>query len=732
MRKIFCFIDTQESFTGKLKNYIENADAIGDEVHLYTDFCRFNYSPNDILAIIDSEINLNEKNTDYIFLSNIKNLFFVVYRLYHQIFNCFIYYNQPNACNYELTGVYKQIQSMNFMEKERLTKPIYTNEDKLLFKNCRLPVLDYELILQSTDVDDANRTKEKVRKYYRVHGYYYLFEPVLSEHKIVIDTDKKDTAHDSVPYQFPGFGYMQYEFSYDEEMLNHLFSQFDMSLDHIQNIPGILDELSDAMHNYPPFYYVGTCCIMDDASQLINPEDIVRSLLLLSYLMIETKKPYYFDGFLKITIDNPYLSSEDKYSIWHQCKRNLFIGSVMESSQSGQLLSKLYDKVFYEYYEGLSDVLEVIPKEERNKDIIVIFTVQFLSEKHAPSRTALERCYTLAKAFGKKILLINTKEMLTRTGFLPMYKISVGNMIEEYSNIDYLVYHNVNIPFYQPKEDMPSVPAIRKIIHMVREVKPYLIFSIGNGSITADLCGQIVPEAAMGVVFSNLTFTKGTFSVIGRKIADAEWDALIRQGYQKSSIIESTFTFELLPKKRTITRDYFNLPEDRFVLVTVGTRLDDDINDEFIEVIQNTFQWGTFLVFAGNFTKYNVLCDRYPELKNHSACIGYYDDVLSLMEICDLYVNPRRSGGGFSIVEAFHEGIPGVTINTGDVAIAAGDDFCVNDYNEMLEMIKKYKDDRLFYNRMSEKALAREKVVTDSAAAMKDIIDKIQNNPLFF
>ncbi len=74
----------------------------------------------------------------------------------------------------------------------------------------------------------------------------------------------------------------------------------------------------------------------------------------------------------------------------------------------------------------------------------------------------------------------------------------------------------------------------------------------------------------------------------------------------------------------------------------------------------------------------------------------------------------------------------GVTVDYADVAVSGGPDFCVNGYEEMLFMIKRYITDSEFYKVMSQKARERERVVTDSKVAMEDIIKKIENNPLYF
>lgn len=737
MRNIFCFIDGQDNLPEQFTSYIEELDAMGDVVYMYTDVCELKGNPNDILYVVDEIISKEDEKVPSIFMSNISNLFQIIYRLYHQVFDAFIYFRQEDVREYYLGGVYESIFSVKISDKEILYKPIYTNDLKFSIEGCKYEVKNYKVLTDPKNSIGLNFSNEKsfpvIRKYYYIDGLYYLFEPVYAEQKIVIYNNENNQSASTVDFTFPGYENLQYMYEYDAVMLNKLFGLLDNISDrNINEIGKILETMEEEMKGYFPFILCMTCSILEDAIQPDGKEGMQNTLLFLTFLLQTTGRCQYLKQLLNISIKSSLLSCENKFFIWNQCKRYLFTNIVTGDSATGLLMNELYNKIYQEYKEKLAIDLYPIRKEDRNDNLIVIFTTQFLSERHAPTRTALERCYTLSKKLGKSILLINTKEQLPSLGMTLVYHPSTGNVLEEYSNKTHYQYKDLLIPYYQPRELMPAISVIRDIIKSVRELKPSFIFCIGGSSIAADLCGKIVPEASIGTVFSSIPTTAGAFSVIGRKVEDIEWSYLYKIGCQKENIIESTFTFELSPRERTITRESFHIPSDKFILVTVGTRLDTDVNEEFIEVIQKTFSWGTHIVFAGFFSKYEHFCSKYPDFKENSTYIGYYDDMLALMEICDLYVNPRRFGGGFSIVEAFHEGTPGVTIQMGDIAVAAGEDFCVDNYEEMLQVIKRYIEDQEFYCIMSQKAIEREKVVTDSASAMNEIISKIQESPLFF
>ena len=100
------------------------------------------------------------------------------------------------------------------------------------------------------------------------------------------------------------------------------------------------------------------------------------------------------------------------------------------------------------------------------------------------------------------------------------------------------------------------------------------------------------------------------------------------------------------------------------------------------------------------------------------------------MEICDLYVNPPRLGGGFSVIEAFDKGKPGVYMKVGDVYTSGGEDFAVDTYDDMYNEIIRYKEDKVYYDEMAQKGRERAKLMTSSVEAIRDIDEQICNRIL--
>ena len=73
-----------------------------------------------------------------------------------------------------------------------------------------------------------------------------------------------------------------------------------------------------------------------------------------------------------------------------------------------------------------------------------------------------------------------------------------------------------------------------------------------------------------------------------------------------------------------------------------------------------------------------------------------------------------------------------MTLRYGDVAASAGLDFCVDDLEEMRQIIIRYITDHNFYHVMSKKALQRSNELFDSKGAMEHILNEMEQRELWF
>ncbi len=432
-------------------------------------------------------------------------------------------------------------------------------------------------------------------------------------------------------------------------------------------------------------------------------------LMKMSYNVQYTRN--YIDIVKKLDLDY-----DNKYFLTGQFKRYVFLNRVAVDDNISENIDKMYIECF-EHFKLDKRLKNKIPIEERNGDIVVVLTMQYLDETHAPTKTVNERVAALKK-LGKKVFIINTTEQHTLKGAVPLYDIEPGRVIEENDGLNHIEEIASNM-FQFPKE-CSLEQKLDLLIQLLKNIKPIYVLAVGTKSLMADLAGLLVDTASMTVVFSSLPFTMNKIKILGRKLRKDEVEK-----YKNIDIIESRFTFEMKKQKAHFTKKQYGIPETKFILVVVGTRLHDEMTHDFLKMLDKLSKSECYTIFAGNFEKFDNCMEDYCNLKYNSKYIGYCKDILALMEIIDLYVNPDRSGGGYSVIEAAYKGKPAVYLKKGDVYTAGGEDFAVKSFKQMYDMILKYKADVVFYKKMAQKAVERAALMTSSVESMQEIDNEI-------
>lgn len=464
--------------------------------------------------------------------------------------------------------------------------------------------------------------------------------------------------------------------------------------------------------------------------KLETANDLLK-IYLASFLLNIFKKSEYAQLILNTAINSLALDGNNRFFIMYQLTSAGFTDFKISSAVSGSLSKELYNKVFEEFSEKVGEY-KFVPKKKRDKDLVFVITSQFLNLNHGPTKTALDRCYSLIKYMDKRVILINTAELLTTKGILAMNNITIGSKIEKYTKLDKFPYKDIEVSYYQPSCGMPDVVECINILNMVKKYKPHMIFNIGGNSIVADLSSKIVPTITISTAGGYaVPPSKGQFFVIGRKPTENDYNYIISEGHKKEALIESLFTFDLKEQEHQYTRKDFSIPQDKFVIAMVGARLQKEVDEEFLEVLDKLTLKGAFIVSIGGYTLTERAQSKYPNLKCSFKDLDFQQDILASMELIDLYINPSRFGGGTSAVEAMYKSKPVLALNHGDVSILVEDEFTVKNYDEMIEVADKYINDKEFYDDKSKKAKHRSAELMDTKKHFRDLYNQIVSNPLF-
>jgi glycosyltransferase involved in cell wall biosynthesis len=450
----------------------------------------------------------------------------------------------------------------------------------------------------------------------------------------------------------------------------------------------------------------------------------------MTFLLQATNSLEIYKEMIKHIMEDDNFTKENRLYLYKQIGCYSFLHGEVRDSEIVDLTDDLYEQIYDLYWTELNQGYSYIPKEERNRDFVIVMTSQILDMNHGPTKTLLDRCYILDEYMNKKVFIINTAELLSSYQRIPCFDEVVGSYIEEYNDMNKWDYEGKVFDFFQCPDEMPQVSVVQELLDVVQRLKPYFIMTVG-GSLVGDLCSNIVPVIGLSTVPSDRMITNSTFQIIGRRVNDDDRAWMRKHGLPEEHMVESLFTSSFNPQTHHYTRQQLGLPENQFVVLLVGGRLDKEVDEECIRVLVRLAEKGIFIAFMGVLDTYDSLVEKWEPLKKQSAYLGFQEDVLAVNECCDAYLNPKRVGGGTSCAEALYKGLPVVTMDYGDVGVGAGPDFHVADYDEMYEKIIRYSEDKEYYGEMSQKAKQRAELLTDSKTSFVKAIRKVEESDTF-
>ncbi len=404
------------------------------------------------------------------------------------------------------------------------------------------------------------------------------------------------------------------------------------------------------------------------------------------------------------------LDWRQKYFIYQQIGSLIFLNPQLNEKDAVVGQWKLIEQIRDLCKAELTIELRQVSDEECNKNLVIVMTDQFITIQHGPTKTALDRCYVIKKKMHKNVFLINTADALPLVGEVPFFMIQVGNHIPEYIEKTEVEWKGEKFTYYQCDEGMPDIGEIEQVLLAIMKLKPSMIVAVGGTSILMALANEIVPTISIGLTQSGVVTTLTDYQVVDYNMLDYVKPIVEQSGRTMEHIIPGKFTFSLKPQTEFITRKDIGIPENAFVMAMVGARLDQEITDEFLTMLESVMNDRMMVVLIGVCDTYKDMISNHPLLENHVMYLGFCKDILSRLEVCDLYVNPIRAGGGTSVVEAMSKEKPAITINYGDVSGIVGERFCCETLGDMAKLIRRYEADTDFYHEQSiyAKAVADE------------------------
>lgn len=462
--------------------------------------------------------------------------------------------------------------------------------------------------------------------------------------------------------------------------------------------------------------------------QLYLFDDAKERIYILHFLLKETLDDKYIGELLKICIHDKSLSKENRNFMMWQIS-NIIFKINNRNIENKKLIIDLFKTVLSEFEIDLKEEFHFIQKENRRKKLVFVFISQFLSLNHSPSFIAVNLCYHLINELDYDVILIDTSECGSSIGAIELSEIGFRGVLEENSELSYIEYLGVSIPFCECGCIMPHNDINEDIMCNIKKSKPYFIISIGDKSIIAELCKKIVPVLTIALG-AELPISFSQFQFL-HKFQEDERDLLEELGLCEENLIRN-LKLPYYHKKlvEEITKKQFNIPEDKFIITIVGNRLDYDIKEKEIDLIRKILRNKVHILFIGIFSKFEEIIKDDEILKNGCTSIGYIKNFIGVLKLADLFLNTERIGNGYSSLMAINEGIPVVTFKDNDVSSTVGEEFTVDTYDLMETTISKYINDNQFYKLMKNKIIEKSKEYTKNNE-MSLIIQKMEQSKFF-
>lgn len=457
-----------------------------------------------------------------------------------------------------------------------------------------------------------------------------------------------------------------------------------------------------------------------DKLAYLNEKEIKDLLYLSSSMAIEGEDYLLKNKACKLLYSCCFETDLDIKELWNIywiISRKTFSDAHISISEN---LDELY-KYIYEKIERLIN-LNLDKLETPNKNLIILITSQFLQVEHAPTRRVLDYAYILVKKLGKQVVIINDSGLNYYPCRCLVQDVNM-NFMDIYNKTENIKYKDVIVPYMQISAYMPDIYCMKEMLMYIYDLNPGLIYNIGGSSLLADLCGKFAVTASLPCS-TDIPITMSKYLLVGRTLQDSDSDRIKRlESYQQ--IIETVINYVPVDNKVKYEREKYGLKESDFVIIVIGNRLDSEIDTEFLSLMNKIIkEENVHIMFVGNLSQKDKI-ERIVSNKEKLHFIGQINNANKMIAICNLYCNPKRSGGGRSSFEALHSGVPVVTLKYGDVYYTCGNTFTVQNYGEYFEKVQQYIYDKQYMGIMKTKAKKRAEYLSDIEKTQKDILDKI-------
>lgn len=349
-------------------------------------------------------------------------------------------------------------------------------------------------------------------------------------------------------------------------------------------------------------------------------------------------------------------------------------------------LGLLFQDLLFLHYQDWFHNFPAPPPFEARPDRAIILVSQLLAPPHAPTVDTYAKYHILSETFGYDVAIVNTNEapaIIT----LPFLHSMRANRAPQFSGWQ---TGPEGCRIFTPPCDMPGREGYQAIVDFVARWQPAFILSFGICNFSAEYLGRFTKVITMPAGIELLATRNSFASVTFRPLTDGDHTMIRHCGMEKVRIINALYNYDKPQVRLRYSRADFRLTEEDFVIAVVGTRLAEELDEENIVFLQTVLDHTpqSKIVFLGEINALALAAIEVRLGAERTRFPGFVRDVPAFYEqIADLYLNPKRGGGGTSGAHALAFGVPAFTRAYGHVASLTHPDFVFERDEELLAAI---------------------------------------------
>lgn len=399
-----------------------------------------------------------------------------------------------------------------------------------------------------------------------------------------------------------------------------------------------------------------------------------------------------------------------KHSLWArlndsiQFQTHLFLNPIYNQNyEEYKNLKCIYDNFLTEIQDEMNCTYSYIPLKDRRKKIILIVS-DIISIYHAPTKR-LRFIYQCYQNMGYEVKCYVCHLWSVEGSWDWDEYIYRHNFMEETGPFSFML-DGVEIEGFNLILNAGDyTEMLGKTLGMIWEEKPEFVMEIGNETILAGLCRQFTTLVTMGCTKS-LPVTNAPMIATAVEHSEEEqklWKEVLEPEQAVLEVRHMVNALEEAEPGIVYTKEMFGMPEDSFVVIVAGNRLDIEIKDDFLAILYQILDLEKRIVIAviGECQGLQARVSE-NERAERFFFLGMQERFRKAIAVGDVFLNPPRQGGGTGALFAVMEEVPVITLDNCDVEANAGEEFVCQSVEEMPALVYQYFSDSVFMEKQKE------------------------------